>query len=165
MIYKNIPCPNCKNSNNPHDLDLWLITKPSHASDDLCQIGKESIQNCMCCRVDTEICAIFQQFYCKVRVEWPCRFDWRPWIEPWRRSRSKFIMHNTFSHASDYLCQLWKELIQNCRTLGTVEQTLKDVSYFSRFIAMSWLNDFEDVVQGQRSWCATHHVMLVIICA
>ena len=35
---------------------------------------------------------------------------------PWRyRSRSKVIAHDTPSHASDHLCLIWKESIQNCR--------------------------------------------------
>ena len=34
----------------------------SHASNHLCQIWKESIQNCICYRADMTQCAIFQQF-------------------------------------------------------------------------------------------------------
>ena len=35
---------------------------------------------------------------------------------PWRyRSRSKVISRDTPSHASDHLCLIWKESIQNCR--------------------------------------------------
>ena len=35
---------------------------------------------------------------------------------PWRyRSRSKVVVHDTPSHASDHLCLIWKESIQNCR--------------------------------------------------
>ena len=37
--------------------------------------------------------------------------------------------------------------------------------YFSSFIANLWLNDLEDIGQGQRSLCMTHPIMLVIICA
>ena len=37
--------------------------------------------------------------------------------------------------------------------------------YFSSFIAKSWLNNFEDIGQGQRSSNMTHPLMLVIICA
>ena len=37
--------------------------------------------------------------------EWP----WRYW------SRSKVVVHDTPSHASDHLCLIWKESIQNCR--------------------------------------------------
>ena len=34
---------------------------------------------------------------------------------PWRyASKSKAIVHDTPSHASDYLCLIWKESIQNC---------------------------------------------------
>ena len=69
---------------------------PSHASDHLYQIWKESIQNCRRYRADT----IF-----KVKVEWPWRY----------RSRSKVITCDTPSHASDHLYQIWKESIKNCR--------------------------------------------------
>ena len=35
---------------------------------------------------------------------------------PWRyRSRSRVIARDTSSHASDHLCLIWKESIQNCR--------------------------------------------------
>ena len=35
---------------------------------------------------------------------------------PWRyRSRSKVVLHDTPSHASDHLCLIWIESIQNCR--------------------------------------------------
>ena len=70
--------------------------KPSHASDHLYQIWKESIQNCRCCRANT----IF-----KIKAEWP-----------WKcRSRSKVITWDTPSDANDDLCQIWKEYKQNCR--------------------------------------------------
>ena len=69
---------------------------PSHASDHLYQIWKESIKNCRCYRADT----IF-----KVKVEWPWRY----------RSNSKVITCDTPSHASDHLYQIWKESIKNCR--------------------------------------------------
>ena len=49
------------------------------------KIGKESIQNCMSCTAYTRRCAIFQQFYCKVLVEWPWRY----------RSRSKVVARDT----------------------------------------------------------------------
>ena len=51
------------------------------------------------------------------------------------------------------------------RTVHAVERTAQDVPYFSSFIAKSWLNDLEDIDQGQRSLHATHPLMLVIICA
>ena len=79
---------------------------PSHDCDHLCQIWQESIQNCMCCRADTTRYAILWQFYCKVMAEWPWRY----------KSRSKVIMHNTPSHASDHLCLIWKESIENSRS-------------------------------------------------
>ena len=60
------------------------------------KIWKESIKNCRCYREDT----IF-----KVKAEWPWRY----------RSRSKVIICDTSSHASDHLYQIWKESIKNCR--------------------------------------------------
>ena len=57
---------------------------PSHASDHLCQIWKESIRNCRCYRADT----IF-----KAKAKWPWRY----------RSRSKVIISNTHPYTSD-LC-------------------------------------------------------------
>ena len=56
---------------------------PSHASDHLYQIWKESITNCRCYRADT----IF-------KAKWPWRY----------RSRSKVILCITFSHTSDHFC-------------------------------------------------------------
>ena len=69
---------------------------PSHASDHLCQIWKESIRNCRCYRADT----IF-----KAKAKWPWRY----------RSRSKVIICNTPPYTSDHVCQIWKESIENCR--------------------------------------------------
>ena len=69
---------------------------PSHASDHLYQIWKESIQNCSHYRADT----IF-----KVKAEWPWKY----------RSRSKVITCDTPSDAYDDLCQKWKECKQYCR--------------------------------------------------
>ena len=69
---------------------------PSHDSNHLYQIWKESIQNYRCYRADT----IF-----KVKAEWPWKY----------RSRSKVITCDTPSHASDHLYQIWKESIRNCR--------------------------------------------------
>ena len=69
---------------------------PSHASDHLYQIWKESIQNCRRYGADT----IF-----KVKAEWPSKY----------RSRSKVITRDTPSDANDDLCQIWKECKQNCR--------------------------------------------------
>ena len=58
----------------------------------------------MSCGVDIRRCVIFWQFNCKVMAEWPWRY----------RSRSKVIAHDTFSHAGDYLCQIWNESTQKC---------------------------------------------------
>ena len=67
---------------------------PSHASNHLYQIWKESIKNCSYYRADT----IF-------KAKWPWRY----------RSRSKVITCNALSHTSDHLYQIWKESIENCR--------------------------------------------------
>ena len=69
---------------------------PSHASDHLYQIWKESIQNCRRYRADT----IF-----KVKAEWPWKY----------RSKSNVITCDTPFDANDDLCQIWKECKQNCR--------------------------------------------------
>ena len=69
---------------------------PSHASDHLYQIWKESVQNCRRYRADT----IF-----KVKAEWPWKY----------MSRSKVITCDTPSDANDDLCRIWKERKQNCR--------------------------------------------------
>ena len=67
---------------------------PPYVSDHACQIRKESIQNCMCYRADTAKCDIFQQLCCKVVAKLPWRY----------RPRSKVIMRDTPSNASDHLC-------------------------------------------------------------
>ena len=69
---------------------------PSHASDHLYQIWKESTQNCRRYRADTII---------KVKAEWPGKY----------RSRSKVITWDTPSDVNDDMCQIWKECKQNCR--------------------------------------------------
>ena len=87
---------------------------PSHASNHLYQIWKESIQNYRRYRADT----IF-----KVKAEWPWKYRWM----------SKVMSCNTLSNANDRniekhtahtivswpnpddLCQIWKEYKQNCR--------------------------------------------------
>ena len=51
------------------------------------------------------------------------------------------------------------------RTVHAVEWTRQDVLYFSSFIAKSWLNDLEDIGQGQRSLHMTHPLMIANICA
>ena len=68
---------------------------PSHASDHLYQIWKESIKNCWCYGADM----IF-----KAKAKWPWRY----------RSRSKVIICNTPSHTRDHLCYIWKESVENC---------------------------------------------------
>ena len=51
------------------------------------------------------------------------------------------------------------------RTVCTVDRKRHEEIYFSSFIAQSWLNDLEDIGQGQGSLRATHPYRLVIICA
>ena len=79
---------------------VFVCDTPSHASDHLCPIWKDSLKNCTCCRADTKECHILS-FYCKVMAEWP----WR------NRSRSKVIACDTPSPANEHFCQIWKESI------------------------------------------------------
>ena len=81
------PTPTAKILMTQCGLDLWPIKKPCHDGDHVCQIGRESIQNCTCCRTDMARCVIFWQFYCKFMVDWPWRY----------RSRSKVIVHDILS--------------------------------------------------------------------
>ena len=69
-------------------------------------------------------------------------------------------MCDTPSHASDHLCQIWKEVIQKCMCYRV---GMQDVPYFSSLIANLWLKDPEDIGEVQMSLCATHLLMLVII--
>ena len=46
-----------------------------------------------------------------------------------------------------------------------VEWTRRDVPYSSCFIANAWLNDLEDIAQGQRSLHITHPLILLVIFA
>ena len=103
---------------------------------------EKSIQNCH------DNMSYFSPFCCKVMTEWP-----------W--SRSKVIACNTTSHASDDLFQIWKESLQIC----TCCRADTKMPYFGHFIAKSWLNDVEDLGQGQRSLCEAQPLMPVIICA
>ena len=67
-------------------------------------------------------------------------------------------MHHTLSYASIHLSQIWKESIQSfmcCRA-----HTTRCAIYVGSFIAKSWLNDLEDIGQGQGSLCATHPLCL-----
>ena len=50
------------------------------------------------------------------------------------------------------------------RTVHAVERTWQDVPYFSSFVA-KWLNDLDDIGQGQKLLHRTHPLMLVFICA
>ena len=85
-----------------------MCNTPSYASDHLCQISKESIQSVHTAVGQTRqhVPYLSMQFYCKVMAEWPWRY----------MSRSKVIMLDTPSDASDQLCLIWKESIQNYRS-------------------------------------------------
>ena len=112
-----------------------MCNTPSYASDYLWLTWKESTQNCRCHRADT----IF-----KAKAIWP-----------WRcRSRSKVIICNTPSHTSDYLCEIWKESIENCRFFFQGQG--RKISKICQKLKFS---DFE------KTWHATHPLMIVIICA
>ena len=65
----------------------------------------------------------------------------------------KNVTRDTLSNDSDHLCQIYEESIQNCRR------------YRAAWFYKSRPNDLEDIGQGQRSWCTTHPLMVVIICA
>ena len=57
-----------------------------------------------------------------------------------------------------------KNSIRTVRAGEHIEHTRQDVPYSSSFIAKFWLNDLEDIGQGQMLLHATHHLMLVMIC-
>ena len=157
--------------------------KPSHASDHLYQIWKESIQNCRRYRADT----IF-----KVKAEWPWNigrgqrslYATHPLIiviicakygkntsrtvdlffkvkaEKFQKfaKNSNFQILKTTLHATHPLmiviiCAKYKK--NPSRTVDATERT--------RF-SKSRLNDLEDIGQGQRSLCATHPLIVVINC-
>ena len=118
-----------------------VITRytPSHAIDHLCLIWHEYIHNCRHVTADTIECAIFHQIYCKVIAELPWRY----------RSGSKIIKYDAFPYASDNLCQVWKDSIQNCRrcrahTTGYTgwERELLSVSNAPVFVSLipGWTN-------------------------
>ena len=80
------------------------------ASDQLCQIYKESIENSMGRRANMTRCAIIWQFYSKVMAEWPWRY----------RSGSKVIIHETPYYTGNHLHLIWKN---PSRTVGVTEWT------------------------------------------
>ena len=49
---------------------------------------------------ELQACAVFRKFYWKFMVEWPLRY----------RSKSKILVRDTPSHASDNLCLIWKKI-------------------------------------------------------
>ena len=80
---------------------------------------------------------------------------------PWRyRSRSKVVARDTLMLV--IICAKYRK--NPSTTVCAIEWT-QDATYFSSFIAKSWMNDLEDICQGQQSLCATHPLMLVIISA
>ena len=57
-------------------------------------------------------------------------------------------------------------LVICARSVYAAEGKRRDRIYFSILIINTWLNDFEDISQGHRPLCATHHcLVLVNICA
>ena len=147
---------------------------PSHVSDHLYQIWKESIKNCRCYIADT----IF-----KAKAKWPWRYRSRSKViicthplilviicakygkNPSRtvefffsRSRSNFQISKKNLHVTHpvmivFICGTYKK--NPYRTVDATERTL---------FSMSRPNDLEDIGQGQRSSHATHPLMLLIIC-
>ena len=54
-------------------------------------------------------------------------------------------MHDTPSHSTDYVCQIWKKIHSK---LNAVEPTAQVVRYLSSFIAKLQLNGPEGIGQG-----------------
>ena len=52
------------------------------------------------------------------------------------RSRSKVVARDTPSHASDYMCLIWKESIQNC----TAVEWIQDVPYLNYNVFIYFLS-------------------------
>ena len=136
---------------------------PSHASDHLYQIWKESIQNCKRYRADT----IF-----KVKAEWPWKYS----------SRSLHVTHplmlmmicakygKNASRIVDFFFKVTTEkyatyrlmVVIICGKYGKNRSRTENITERTRF-SKSRSNDLEDIGQDQRSSYATH-LMLVIIC-
>ena len=133
---------------------MWLlpINTPSHASNHLCQMGTESIQNCTCCKADMARCAMFWQFYCKVMAEWPRKYR--------TMSRSLCMLHPL---KLVIICAKYGK--NPFRTVHAPKQTQQDAPCFGSFIAKIGLNDLLYMCQGQRLLHTTYHLILVIICA
>ena len=133
---------------------MWLLpfNTPSHASNHLCQMGTESIQNCTCCRADMARCAMFWQFYCKVMAEWPRKYR--------TKSRSLCMLHPL---KLVIICAKYGK--NPFRTVRAAKQTQQDAPCFGSFIAKIGLNDLLYMCQGQRLLHTTYHLILVVICA
>ena len=67
----------------------------------------------------------------------------------------KFATLDTFSHASEDVCQIWKESIENYRRFRAICPNIS---------AVFLLNDIENIVQGQKSLQTTRTLLIVIIC-
>ena len=117
---------------------------PSYANDHLCLIWKNPFRT---------VCAVEQT---RQDVPYLSSFIAKSWLKDFEDigQGKRSLCATSPSLASDHLCLIWKESIQNC--VSPVEQTWQDVPYFSSFIVQSWLNDLEDKGQGQRSFRATH---------
>ena len=150
---------------------------PSHASDHLYQIWKESIQNWRRYRADT----IF-----KVRAELPWKYRSRSKVftcdtpsdvngnnrsrtenvTEWTRfskSRSNDLEDISQGRRSSHATHLLI-LVIICTKYGKNPSGTVDATEWTRF-SRPRPNDLEDIGQGQRSLYATHLLILVIICA
>ena len=108
------------------------LPTPSHASDHLRPIWKESIQNCTCCRADMK--RLCQRSLCTTHPLMPVIISAQNWKNPSRTvcavertwqdvpyfsshswmNLKIFIICDTPSHTSYPLCPIWKESIQKC---------------------------------------------------
>ena len=160
-----------------------ICDTPSHASDHLYQIWKESIKNCICNRADT----IF-----KAKAKWP-----------WRYSQGPRALNATQPVILAIICAKFKkESTKNCKKIFKVKaenffKIVKNLNFHilkkaqhetdplvitiicakytenpSRTVdaterkrsSNSRPNDLEDIGQGQGSSHATHPLLLLIIC-
>ena len=121
---------------------------PSHDNDNLCQIGNPS-------RTVHAVEPIWQY------VPYLSSFIAKSWPnDPEDISQGQRSLHVTHPLMVMIICAKYGN--NPSRTVSGVEQTLQDMTYFSSFFAKSWLNDLEDIGQGQRSLCMPHPLMVVI---
>ena len=72
----------------------------------ICAKYWKNTSTAVCVAKGTRQDVLYFSSFIAVPAEWPWRY----------MSRSKVIVHNTPSHASDHLCPIWKVSIQNCRS-------------------------------------------------